>query len=216
MSPTASGLRGGGGEEPRAPRPRARRLIRQRRAPPRRVFRGSIRPNAVIVIPRRAGPFSFHSRPDPAGPLATIRRDAGRHDLLPRFASVANLIPAGRTEDPRYRGRRPRRFRPVHVAAMATLVSTPQPHRGTCWRIDAGVPNRSTLTTHALAGMRPAQMVGQQPDGSCLDEPTTFLVAPVGMGVAPAGPLVGDEFEAAGECGPRGDDDLRPAAVAEA
>ena len=64
--------------------------------------------------------------------------------------------------------------------------------------------------------MRSAQMVGLQPDDSCLDEPTPFLVAPAKYGRLPASQLIGEEVEAAGEYGPRGDDDLRPAAVAEA
>jgi len=44
-------------------------------------------------------------------------------------------------------------------------------------------------------------MVRQQPDDSCLDEPTPFLVAPAGTVPVPASPLVDEEFEAAGEYG---------------
>lgn len=40
------------------------------------------------------------------------------------------------------------------------------------------------LRLKALAGMWPAQMVRPQPDDSCLDEPTPFLVAPAGVGPA--------------------------------
>ena len=65
-------------------------------------------------------------------------------------------------------------------SGTATPVST-------CWRIDAGVPNRSTLMTHALAGIRPAWMV-RLPDDFCLDEPAPFLVAPAGMGAAACQP----------------------------
>ena len=158
--------------------------------------------------PELRSPCSRSSERPLLVPLATRSGRAARdHAARCRPPCPASQVRLADEPDLRPAGRRSGATAVVVDLVRLTLQprpcwSRPAATSRTCWRIDAGVPNRSTLTTHALAGMRPAQMVGLQPDDACLDEPTPFLVASVGMGAAARQPLVGDEFEAAGEVRP--------------
>ena len=182
-------MRAGGAVAAGLPRPRFRR-----RGPPGR--RGEL------------GPSWFRSRPDPTGAASRpCGATAARHGLLPASASLP-----GRTGDPGLPRPQTSSVSSGSRRSHGHAGLDPAPESRTCRRIGAGVPNRGTLSTHALAGMRPARIVRVY--GFVSRRADAVLVAPGGR--RRGCETVGGEFEAAGEYGPRDDDDLHPEAVAEA
>ena len=169
--------------------------IHRWRPRPRRVFRGAnSRRSAVLEVPGRA--FLV--------PLAT------RSDRVPLRECAARRRPAMAC------GRRLRRSRPVHAAATATLVSTPHPNRERAGALTRGSRTvvRLRLTHWLACSQRRWSACSRTTPVSTNRRRSSSR--PTAWARLTASPFVGEEFEAAGEYGPRGDDDLRPAAVAEA